>query len=90
LVSSIHLDLSSVHGDKYGSIFIFIHSYNQLDQHHLLKMLSFFHCIFLASLLSAHKCVVLFLGLQFYFINQPVCLCTNTIQVLSLLLCSIA
>jgi hypothetical protein len=50
LRSLIHLDLSFVHGDKYGSIFIFLHIDCQLDQHHLLKMLSFFHCIFLASL----------------------------------------
>jgi hypothetical protein len=31
-----------VQSDKYGSIFIFLHTDNQLDQHHLLKMLSFF------------------------------------------------
>jgi hypothetical protein len=34
--------------------------------------------------------VVLFLGLQLYSIDQPVCLCANTMQFLSLLLCSIA
>jgi hypothetical protein len=27
-----------------------LHTDSQLDQHHLLKMLSFFHCLFLASL----------------------------------------
>jgi len=48
--SFIHLDLSFVQGDKYGSIFIFLHTEYHLDQCHLLKMLSFFHCIFLGSL----------------------------------------
>jgi hypothetical protein len=42
LRSLIHLDLSFVQGDEYGSIFIFLHTDSQLDQHHLLKMLSFF------------------------------------------------
>jgi hypothetical protein len=46
LSSLIHLALSFVQGDKYGTIFFFLHT----DQHHLLKMLSFFHCIVLASL----------------------------------------
>jgi hypothetical protein len=31
--------------------------------------------------------VVLFLGLQFYSNDLPACLCTNTMQFLSLLLC---
>jgi hypothetical protein len=76
LRSLIHLDLSFVQGGKYGSIFIFLHTDSQLDQHHLLKMLYFFHCIFLVSLLesSVCKCVVLFLCLQFYSIDLPVCL----------------
>jgi hypothetical protein len=38
----IYLDLSFVQGDKYGSIIIFLHIDSQLDQYHLLKMLSFF------------------------------------------------
>ena len=36
--------------DKYGSIFIFLHADCRLDQQYLLKMLSMFHCTFLASL----------------------------------------
>jgi hypothetical protein len=39
----IHLDLTLVQGDKYGSIRILLHDNNQLCQHQLLKMLSFFH-----------------------------------------------
>jgi hypothetical protein len=42
LRSLIHLDLSFVQGDKYGSIFILLHTDYQLDQHYLLKMFSFF------------------------------------------------
>ena len=50
LRSLIHLDLIFVHGDKYGSTFILLQVDIQLCQHHLLKMLSFFHCIPLAPL----------------------------------------
>jgi hypothetical protein len=50
LRSLIHLDLSFIQDDKYGSIFILLHTVSQLDQHHLLKVLFFPHCIFLASL----------------------------------------
>ena len=32
-------------GDKYGSICILLHVDIQLDQHYLLKMLSFLHCM---------------------------------------------
>ena len=48
LRSLILLDLSFVQGNKYGSIFILLHTDSQLEQHRLLKMLSFFffHCIF--------------------------------------------
>ena len=61
-------------------IFIFLYTDSKLDQHHLLKMLSLFHCIFLASLSKIkYLCVVLFLGLQLYSIDQHVCLC-NTMQ----------
>jgi hypothetical protein len=42
LRSLIHLYLSLVQGDKYGSIFTLLHTDRHLDQHHLLKMLSFF------------------------------------------------
>ena len=50
LRSLIHLDLSFVHGDRYGSIFILLQIDIQFCQHNLLKMLSFFHCILLAPL----------------------------------------
>jgi hypothetical protein len=41
LSSLIYFDLSFVQGDKYGTIFIFLHTDCQLDQHYLLKMHSF-------------------------------------------------
>ena len=42
LRSLIHLDLSFVHGGRYGSIFSLLQADIQLCQHHLLKILSFF------------------------------------------------
>ena len=48
--SLIHLDLSFVQGDKNRLISIFLHDNCQLNQHHLLKMLSFFHWMILAPL----------------------------------------
>ena len=39
----IHLDLTVVQGDRNGSIPILLHDNRQLCQHHVLKMLSFFH-----------------------------------------------
>ena len=44
----MHLDLSFVQGDKNGSICILLHVEHHLTQHHLLKMLSFFHWMLLA------------------------------------------
>jgi hypothetical protein len=50
LRSLIHLDLSFMQGNSYGSIFILQLADIKLDQRHLLMMLSFFHHIILASL----------------------------------------
>jgi hypothetical protein len=65
LRSLIYIDLSFVQGDKCGFIFILLHLDTHLDQHRLLLMLSFFHCMALASLSksSVHRCVRLFLVL---------------------------
>ena len=46
----IHLDLSFEQGDKNGSVCILLHADFQLNHHHLLKMLSFFHWMVLAPL----------------------------------------
>jgi hypothetical protein len=48
--SLIHLDLSFLQGDKNGSIQILLHDNFKLSQHHLLKVLSFFHWMVLAPL----------------------------------------
>ena len=40
--SLVHMDLSFVQGNRYGSIHIFLHAHIKLDQHHLLKMVSCF------------------------------------------------
>jgi hypothetical protein len=50
--SLIHLDLSFVQEDKNGSIRILLHDNCQLCQHHLLKMLSFFHWMIFSSLVK--------------------------------------
>jgi hypothetical protein len=40
--SLTYLDLNFVHGDKTGSLAIILHAELDVNQHHLLKMLSFF------------------------------------------------
>ena len=75
LKSFIHFDLKIVQGDKNGSVFFFSACRHQLSQYHLLKMFSFVHCMVLSSMSNSrvHKCVGLFWGLQFYFIDQHIC-----------------
>ena len=48
--SSIHFEFIFVYGVKECSNFILLHVAVQFSQHHLLKRLSFFHCIFLPPL----------------------------------------
>ena len=48
--SLIHLDMTLVQGDQNGSLCILQHDNRQLCQHHLLKILFFFHWMVLASL----------------------------------------
>ena len=84
-----HLDLTFLKGNKNGSICIFLHADFQLNQHHLLKMLSFFQWIVLAPL-SKIKCpyVCRFNSRSsIYCIDLPVCHCTRTMQSFSQLLC---
>jgi hypothetical protein len=50
--SFFYLDLSFVQGDRNGSIRILLHENCQLCQHHLLKMLSFFHWMVFCSLVK--------------------------------------
>jgi len=78
----IHLDLSFVQGNKKGSICILLHADHQLNQYHLLEILSFF----LAHLSKNkwYRCVGSFLGPQFYSTDLPPSVCTNTTHFLSL------
>jgi hypothetical protein len=80
--SLINLDLTLVQGDRNGLIRILLHDNNQLCQHHLLKVLSFFNWMILAPLSksSDHRCLGSFLGLQFYSIGTLVCHYTSTMQ----------
>ena len=74
LRSLIDLDMSFVHGDRYGSIFVLLHVHIQLCQHHLLNMLSFFPFDIFCSLqkLGVRRCVCLYLGLLFGSIHPLV------------------
>lgn len=50
LKTLIHMKLSFVQGVKYESVFILLNAAIQFEQHNFLKMLSFFHYVFLDSL----------------------------------------
>ena len=91
--SLIHLDLSFVQGDKNGSICLLLHDNRQLNQHHLLKMLSFFQLNGFTSFVKDQ--VTRGVWVHFWVFNSipliyPASLCTNTIKFLSLLLCNTA
>jgi hypothetical protein len=60
--------LSFVQGDRNGSIRILLHDNHQLCQHHLLKMLSFFHWMVLASLVKDQ--VTLGVWVHFWVFNS--------------------
>ena len=51
--SLIHFEFISVYGVRKCSSFILLQVVDQSSQHHLLKRLSFLHCIFLPPLLKA-------------------------------------
>jgi hypothetical protein len=58
LRSLIHLDLSCVKSDRYGSIFILLHVDIQFDQPQLLKkILSFIQSIFFGFFIINQVCI---------------------------------
>ena len=59
--SLIHFEFIFVYGVKKCSSFILLQVVDQFSQNHLLKRLSFLHCIFL-SLLSKIKCLCYLCG----------------------------
>lgn len=81
LRSLIHFDLSFVHDDEYRSICILLYADIQLDQYHLMKMLSLFHFWIPLENSSVRGCLGLFLAFWFGFIDQPVCFYTKTMAV---------
>ena len=90
LKSLINFEFVVVYGIREYLNFILLHV-AQSFQHHLLKKLSFIHCIFLLLFhrLLDHKCVVLFLDSLSHSINPCVCFGTSTILFLCLQLFSI-
>ena len=48
--SLIYFEFTFVYGVRKSPSFILLHMVNQFSQHHLLKRLSFLHCIFLPPL----------------------------------------
>jgi len=85
-----HFEFIFVYGERLCSYFIGIHVSVQLSQHHLLKRLSFIHCIVLPPLSKIEcKCIGLFLGSLFCPIDPHICVCVNTTLFWLPLLCSI-
>ena len=75
-----HLKFIFVYGVRECSNFILLHVAVQFSQHHLLKRLSFLHCLFLPPLLEIdHRCVGLYLGLLSCSIDLYFCFCASTI-----------
>ena len=79
--SLIHFEFIFVYGVRKCSSFILLQLVNQFSQHHLLKRLSFFHCIFLPPLskIRFHRFVDLSLGFLFCSIDLYFCLCASNI-----------
>ena len=79
LRSLIHFDFIFVYGVRKCSSFILLQVVDQFSQHHLLKRLSFLHCIFLLPLskIGVHRCVDLSLGFLFSSFDLFFCLCAS-------------
>ena len=67
LRSFIHFEFIFVYGVKEWSSFILLHIALQFSQHHLLKRLSFFHCIFFPAL---SKIVSIWMGLKEIMLSE--------------------
>ena len=80
LIFVIHFEFIFVFGVRKCSIIV-LHVAVQFSQHHLLKRMSFLHCIFLPPCrrLIDHRCVGLFLGFLSCFIDLYVCFCASPI-----------
>ena len=90
--SLIHFEFIFVYGVRKCSSLILLQVVDQFSQHHLLKRLSFLHCIFLPPLskISVHRFVDLSLGFPFCSIDLNFCLCASTILMNVSLCCQVA
>ena len=87
--SLIHFEFIFVYGVRKCSSFILLQVVDKFSQHHLLKILSFLHCIFLPPLLKISCQVCGFIsGLSILFHWSMFCLCASTILSWWLWLCS--
>ena len=80
--SLIHFEFIFVYGVREYSNFILLHVALQFSQNHLLKRLSFLHCIFLppvSQIIWPEVCVGLFPGFLSCFIDLYFCFCASTI-----------
>ena len=79
--SLIHFQFIFVYGVRKCSNFILLHVAVQFSEHHLLKRLSFPHCIFLTpfSKIRYHRCMGLFLGFLSCSTSLYFCFCASTI-----------
>ena len=77
----IHFEFIFVYGVRKCSSIILLQVVDQFSQNHLLKRLSFLHCIFLSPLskIRFHRCVGLSLGFLFCSIDLYFCLRASTI-----------
>ena len=89
--SLIHFEFIFVYGVIKCSSFLLLQVVDQFSQHHLLKRLSFFHCISLPPLskITWMRFVDLSLGFLFCSTDLYFCLCASTILSWWLWLCSI-
>jgi hypothetical protein len=94
--SLIHFELIFSQGERQRSNFSLLHVNIQFSQQHLLKRLSFLHCVFWVPLSKSvgYSCIGLCLGLLFWSICLPVCFCrkkykwsVNTWEVFNFPLC---
>lgn len=69
----IHLDLYLVPGNYHGSSYLLLHGDCQLDQHHLLKTLLFFHCAFQAYKINRYPLLSRFMSVNTIWFHWWMC-----------------
>ena len=77
----IHFELVFVYDVRRCSSLVLLLMVDWFSQHHLLKRLSFLHCIFLPPLskIDVHRCMDLSMGFLFCSTGLYLCLCDSTI-----------